>query len=201
MCVLWACVILSSVLFSFFSFSLFLCSVLCTYNHSCPCTCTYTMYICTHTCTCVYLHVVIAACTCEVSQRLIVHVRECMHEQCTLYMYMYMYIHVCTNQLAKSHLSLALLMALPLLCRDVEPSHGFVLLNRLSSDNLHEVMERGMEYRVQGQFVLFNKHSGGNRVIFMYRAHVCMYMYIYMYVHVHVQYMSVCEIKRKLRWP
>lgn len=101
----------------------------------------------------------------------------------------------CTNQLAKSHLSLALLMALPLLCRDEEPSHGFVLLNRLSSDNLHEVMERGMEYRVQGQFVLFNKHSGGNRVIFMYRVHVCMYMYMNMYIQYNTfmyMYMHTC---------
>ena len=39
-------------------------------------------------------------------------------------------------------------------------SHGFVLLNRLSSDNLQEMVHPGSEYRVQGQFVLFKKHSG-----------------------------------------
>ena len=44
--------------------------------------------------------------------------------------------------------------------RTSAPSRGFVLLNRLSSDNLQEMVHPGSEYRVQGQFVLFKKHSG-----------------------------------------
>lgn len=44
--------------------------------------------------------------------------------------------------------------------RNGYPSHGFVLLNRLSSDNLQEMVEVGSEYRVQDQFVLFKKSSG-----------------------------------------
>ena len=35
-----------------------------------------------------------------------------------------------------------------------------MLLNRLSSDNLLEMVEAGSEYRVQGVFVLFKKHAG-----------------------------------------
>lgn len=52
--------------------------------------------------------------------------------------------------------------------RDVSPSHGFVLLNRLSSDNLQEMVGAGSEYRVQGVFVLFKKHSGTKSCAYMY---------------------------------
>ena len=52
--------------------------------------------------------------------------------------------------------------------RDVSPSHGFVLLNRLSSDNLQEMVGAGSEYRVQGVFVLFKKHSGTKSCTYMY---------------------------------
>jgi hypothetical protein len=48
--------------------------------------------------------------------------------------------------------------------RTSAPSRGFVLLNRLSSDNLQEMVHPGSEYRVQGQFVLFKKHSDADKV-------------------------------------
>ena len=60
--------------------------------------------------------------------------------------------------------------------RDIPPSHGFVLLNRLSSDNLQEMVVAGSEYRVQGVFVLFKKHSGIYVHMYMYII-LCIYMY------------------------
>lgn len=66
--------------------------------------------------------------------------------------------------------------------RDVSPSHGFVLLNRLSSDNLQEIVGAGSEYRVQGVFVLFKKHSGTKS----YTVHSTEVHHIVHYVHVYM---------------
>lgn len=40
------------------------------------------------------------------------------------------------------------------------PSHGLAILNRLSSDNLHELLFPGIEFRRQNPFVLFKRKSG-----------------------------------------
>ena len=40
------------------------------------------------------------------------------------------------------------------------PGHGFMILNRLSSDNMHDLLSPDLEFRVQKSFVLFKRSSG-----------------------------------------
>ena len=70
----------------------------------------------------------------------------------------YYFVSPCNDSLVSYLLSPPL--PSPPLHRHSAPSHGFVLLNRLSSDNLLEMVLPGSEFRVQDQFVLFKKRSG-----------------------------------------
>ena len=67
-------------------------------------------------------------------------------------MYMYMYVVIACRFLCGYH-------------RDVEPRYGFMILNRLNSDNMLEEVAPGMEFRVQNPFVLFKKRSGEQQVV------------------------------------
>ena len=42
------------------------------------------------------------------------------------------------------------------------PSYGFMILNRLSNENMLEDIAANMEFRVQNPFVLFKKRAGGH---------------------------------------
>ena len=47
-----------------------------------------------------------------------------------------------------------------LLHRMSSPSHGFMILNRLSSDNMHDLLSPDLQFRVESPFVLFKRNAG-----------------------------------------